>query len=121
MTAPRSGKQLRQKPCSCTVFVFVVNPQRRVWNAQGLFWREVLEFCDGMPARRHRAPDHQHDDADQQVSLSDTRLTTDLIGQNFNRMVAAVTRLENSRSMGLFVSEGNFVRTTLVNLSGIIS
>lgn len=59
-----------------------------VW--QGLLWREVLEFRDGVPSRRHRSsreqPTQGHEDP------SAIRFSQFGAGVNFNRMVYAFTR-----------------------------
>eukprot|EP00752_Nemacystus_decipiens_P011859 g10519.t1 len=74
--------------------------------AAGLLWREVLEFKDGMPARRHRAPDHEDDQSEEQ-ELSHPRLSMRGPGKNLNRMVSAFTRY-------VFYDTWNFLDTSTI-------
>lgn len=64
---------------------------------QGLIWREILEFRDGMPARRHK-PTHKRraqkpsSRAGRTARRSLPRISRLAPGKRFNRMVSAFTR-----------------------------
>lgn len=67
----------------------------RLHVSQGLLWREVLEFRDGMPARRHQSSRNtsaEGNDKTKPTPLSLPRISRIGAGSNFNRMVSAFTR-----------------------------
>lgn len=70
-----------------------VSPATKTVGRKGMLWREVLEFNDGMPSRRHAPPPqislqasaHMHPEGDPRISDIGS-------GVKSNRMVSALTR-----------------------------
>eukprot|EP00903_Cladosiphon_okamuranus_P014653 g13587.t1 len=85
----------------------VVPPDEAIFYvyAAGMLWREVLEFRDGLPARRHPASKHQ--DGTPPKVLSEPRLSDIGAGSRFNRMVSAFTRY-------VFFDTWNFLDTSTI-------
>ncbi|CBN74318.1 Ankyrin Repeat Transient Receptor Potential Channel [Ectocarpus siliculosus] len=81
--------------------------------AAGLLWREILEFRDGMPARRHKPPKRQVSKNDgstrtgSEQPLSFPRISRLGTGNRFNRMVSAFTRY-------VFYDTWNFLDTSTI-------
>ncbi|CAM9206508.1 unnamed protein product [Ectocarpus fasciculatus] len=81
--------------------------------AAGLLWREILEFRDGMSARRHKPPKRQvsKNDGNTRASteqpLSFPRISRLGTGNRFNRMVSAFTRY-------VFYDTWNFLDTSTI-------
>ncbi|CAM9252147.1 unnamed protein product, partial [Ectocarpus sp. 8 AP-2014] len=72
--------------------------------AAGLLWREVLEFLDGVPTRRHRTSGGPRTEEGGRVEPGISHLGA---GSNFNRMVSAFTRY-------VFYDTWNFMDTSTI-------
>ncbi|CAM9206588.1 unnamed protein product [Ectocarpus fasciculatus] len=72
--------------------------------AAGLLWREVLEFLDGVPTRRHRISGGPQTEEGGRVEPGISNLGA---GSNFNRMVSAFTRY-------VFYDTWNFMDTSTI-------
>ncbi|CAN0442122.1 unnamed protein product [Ectocarpus sp. 12 AP-2014] len=72
--------------------------------AAGLLWREVLEFLDGVPTRRHRI---SHGPGTKMGGRVEPGISHLGAGSNFNRMVSAFTRY-------VFYDTWNFMDTSTI-------